>query len=126
MPADLRLPRGLGPLASTCQAASVLHDPHSPMQDNEFRGVGVLGSSCGPSGVRSSTRTTNDSRSRLTLVGQLNDAEAIAVGVFQHDEIIVLTVLPRVAGSPDPDQPLHLGLLVGGVEVQVHPAVLAE
>jgi hypothetical protein len=63
---------------------------------------------------------------RLAPVGYLNDAEAVAVGIFQYDEIVIRMVFLRVPGGPDPDQPLHLTLLVGRVEVQVNPAGLAE
>src|SRR5215212_11158821 len=63
---------------------------------------------------------------RLAPVGYLNDAEAVAVGIFHYDEVVIRMVFLRVPGRPDPDQPLHLTLLVGRVEVQVHPGGLAE
>ena len=62
----------------------------------------------------------------LTSVGLRNHTEAIAVGVFQHPEVVVRPVFLWVPGRPDPEQPPHLALLVGGVEVQVHPATLAR
>ena len=35
------------------------------------------------------------------LACDLHDAEAIAVGIFQHDEIFILSVVARIAGRPD-------------------------
>src|SRR5215211_1941119 len=63
---------------------------------------------------------------RLAPLGYLNDTEAVAVGIFQHDEVVIRMVFLRVPGRPDSDQSLHLTLLVGRVEVQVHPAGFAE
>src|SRR5215207_1468413 len=73
-----------------------------------------------------SSQLPNTLEGRLTSVGSLNYAEAIAVGIFQHDKVSIRAVFLRVTGRPDPDQPLHLALLVGRVEVQVHPAGFAE
>src|SRR5215213_5115402 len=56
------------------------------------------------------------------LACDLHDAEAVAVGIFQHDEIFIRTVCARVPGRPDLDQALHFALLVVGVEIQVHSA----
>ena len=57
---------------------------------------------------------------RSVLARNLHDAEAITVGIFQHDEVFVRTVSARIPGRPDLDQPLHFALLVVCVEVQVH------
>ena len=35
------------------------------------------------------------------LACDLHDAEAVAVGIFQHDEIFILTVVAQIAGRPD-------------------------
>src|SRR5215211_2552167 len=61
-------------------------------------------------------------RDRLIPLRGLNDAEAVAVGIFQHDKVGIRAIFLRVAGRPDSHQPLHLALLVVRVEVQVHPA----
>jgi hypothetical protein len=60
------------------------------------------------------------------LACDLHDAEAVAVGIFQHDEIFIRTVAARIAGRPDIYQPLHFALLVFGVEIQVHSARFSE
>src|SRR5688572_3051046 len=62
----------------------------------------------------------------LCLACDLHDAEAVAVGIFQHDEIFIRAVSARVPGRPDPNQPLHFALLVIGVEIQVHSARSAD
>src|SRR5829696_8765430 len=41
---------------------------------------------------------------RLAPLGYLNDTEAVAVGIFQHDEVVIRMVFLRVPGRPDPDQ----------------------
>jgi hypothetical protein len=62
----------------------------------------------------------------LSLVELFDHAEAVAVGVFQHHEVVVRAVLLGVPSRPDPEQPLDFALPVARVEVQVHPAGLAE
>src|SRR5215203_2688972 len=59
---------------------------------------------------------------RLLPLGLLNDAEAVTVGVFQHDKVVFRAIFLRIPGRPDLEQPLHLALLIGSVEIQVHPA----
>src|SRR5918995_4977742 len=78
------------------------------------------------SGISSSRRLPNSLENRLTPVGGLNHAEAVAVGIFQRDKVVIRAIFLRVPGRPDLDQPLHLALLVVRVEVQVHPAGFAE
>src|SRR5918995_4745228 len=58
----------------------------------------------------------------LCLACDLHDAEAVAVGIFQYDEIFIRAVSARIAGRPELDQSPHLALLVVCVEIQVHPA----
>src|SRR5215211_2608679 len=74
----------------------------------------------------SCSREANTLEDRLTSVGDLNYAKAVAVGIFQHNEVVIRTIFLRVAGRPDPKQPLHLAFLVVRVEVQVHPTGLAQ
>src|SRR5829696_7430756 len=69
---------------------------------------------------------TRVNRARLPSLGGLYDAEAVAVGIFQHDKVVIQAIFLRVPGRPDPDQSLHLALLVVRVEVQVHPASLPD
>jgi hypothetical protein len=55
-----------------------------------------------------------------TLVCNLYDTEAVAVGIFQHDKVFIRSGSPRIPSSSDLEQPLHFALLVVCVEVQVH------
>src|SRR2546428_5632904 len=61
----------------------------------------------------------------ICLPGDLNDAEEVAIGIFQHDEVIIRFIPPGVASRPDRAEPLHLSLLVVGVEVEVQPTPFA-
>jgi hypothetical protein len=55
-----------------------------------------------------------------TLICDLYDTEAVAVGIFQHDKILIRVRSPRIPSRPDLEQPLHFALLVVCVEVQVY------
>src|SRR5215210_2663402 len=56
----------------------------------------------------------------------LHDTEAVAVGIFQHYKVLLRTISPRIPRRPELEQPLHVSLLVVGVEIQVHSARLAD
>src|SRR2546426_437528 len=75
-----------------------------------------------PNGLAASSIILFDN---ICLPGDLNDAEEVAIGIFQHDEVIIRFIPPGVASRPDRDEPLHLSLLVVGVEVEVQPTPFA-
>src|SRR5215472_4155509 len=52
----------------------------------------------------------------------LDNAEQVAVRILQHHEIVVRPIPPRVSSCPQTNQPLHLGIAIVGVEIQVQPA----
>jgi hypothetical protein len=56
---------------------------------------------------------------RSILACDLHDTEAVAVGIVQHDKILIRTISTRIPGRPDLDQPLHFALLVVRVEIQM-------
>lgn len=58
--------------------------------------------------------------------GLVNDAESIAVGVDEDDEVVIWTGVPLVAGRAEPEQPLDLSLPIVGVEVEMHPAGITK
>ena len=53
----------------------------------------------------------------LGLVGFVDHAEAVAVGVDEDDEVFVRSVLTLVAGGSEAEKPLDLRVLIRGVEV---------
>jgi hypothetical protein len=57
--------------------------------------------------------------------GNLDDAEEVAVGIFQDDKVIARLVSPWIAGSAEIDEAFHLGLFVVGVEVEMQATALA-
>jgi len=62
----------------------------------------------------------------LRLVGFVDNAEAVAVGVNEDDEILVRAVLPFIAGRTEAEQPLDLRRLISGIEVKMNAAEFAE
>ena len=49
----------------------------------------------------------------------LNNAEEVAVGILEHDEVVVRAISPRVASRSNRDQPLDFLFSVVRVQVQV-------
>jgi hypothetical protein len=56
----------------------------------------------------------------------VNDAESIAVGVYEDDEVVIWARLALVACRAKREQPLDLSFPVVGVEVEMHPAGFTE
>jgi hypothetical protein len=59
----------------------------------------------------------------------VDDAESIALGVGQHDEVRNGRVVPGHASGAKPDQPVHLGRLLGRAvdhEIEVDPRPLLD
>lgn len=66
----------------------------------------------------------------VSAAAGVDDAEPVAVGVGEHDEVRVLRVqVPLHPLSTQGHQPIHLGGLLGGVvrvQVQVDPRMLLD
>src|SRR5439155_25485081 len=54
---------------------------------------------------------------------RVDHAEEVALRISEDDEVLGWLWGSGMAGRPEPHQPLHLTLLVGGVEVEVQPVL---
>ena len=71
-------------------------------------------------GLRAADRGKKSvSRKLASLPGGVDDAEQVALGVFEHYEVLIGLLSARVPASSNAEQTFHLMLLVGGVEVEV-------
>ena len=60
----------------------------------------------------------------LRLRDVLNNAEEIAVGILQDNEVSVRRVFPRIASSPKAEKSFHFPWCVARIQVEVNPASL--
>src|SRR5215211_2101766 len=53
----------------------------------------------------------------------LDDAEQVALGVGEHDEVLVRLWGPRMPARSHPEEPVDLGIPLAGVEIEMEPVL---
>ena len=54
----------------------------------------------------------------------MNNTKQVAIRIFQHDEIAVRAVAPRIPAGPCGDEPFDFRQLVGCVEIEMQSTAL--